>query len=196
MSEVVMKRGRGRPPKPLGDAARGSLTIRVRAEVRADVERAAVRYGRSLSEEIESRLEASFALRQYFRQEMGEDVFCIANAMASSLSYLEEFKGKGWTEDQETFETFQSTVSNLLRNYRDLVTKAEGRTFPTGDFDGKSTEDLGQLLAALSGLAPPRIRKPAPPPELTDEQREGRALAKASMRKILAEKSAGEEEEA
>ena len=196
MSEEATTKRRGRPAKPLGDAARGALTIRLRAEVRADVERASVRYGRSLSEEIESRLEVSFALKQYFRHEVGEDIFCIANAMASSLSYLEDYKGKGWREDQDTFETFQATVSNLLKNYRDLKTRAEGRAFPTGDFDGKSTNELGQMLAAVGGLAPPRVRKPAPPPERTDEQIEGRALAKASMRKILAEKSSDTDGEA
>ena len=196
MSEGVIKRGRGRPPKPLGTGDRGSLTIRVRAEVRADVERASVRYGRSLSEEIEHRLEASFAFRQYFRQELGEDIFCIANAMASSLSYLEDFKGHIWTEDQETFDIFQETVSNLLKNYRDLVTKSDGRTSPSGDWDGKSTEELGQMLAAAGGLAPPRSRKPTPPPEPTSEQLEARALSKASMRKILAEKSSDDVGEA
>lgn len=196
MSDAVTKRGRGRPPKPLGDAARGSLTIRVRAEVRADIERASIRYGRSLSEEIESRLEASFAFRQYFRQELGEDIFAIANAMASSLSYLEDWKGKGWTEDQEVFETFQATVANLLRNYRDLTTKAEGRTFPTGDFDGKSTEELGQMLAAVGGLAPPRVRKPTPPPEPTDEHLEARARGMAGMRAMLEQQAASDEGDA
>lgn len=189
MSEGATTRRRGRPAKPLGDSARGPLTIRLRADVRADVERASVMYGRSLSEEIESRLEVSFALKQYFRHEIGEDIFRIANAMALSLSYLEEYKGKGWIEDQETFEVFQSTVSNLLRNYRDLATKVEGRIAPAGDFDGKSTDELGQMLAAVGGLAPPRVRQPAPPSEPTDEQREAQAREMASMRKILAEKS-------
>jgi len=195
MSDEATRKRRGRPPKPLGDAARGPLTIRLRADVRADVERASVRYGRSLSEEIESRLEISFALKQYFRHEIGEDIFCLANAMASSLSYLEGFTGKEWTEDQQTFETFQATMANLLRNYRDLKIKAEGRTFPVGDFEGKSTDERGQMLAGLGGLAPPRPRKPAAPAEPSDEQREGRARSMASMRAILSDDSSDDEGE-
>jgi hypothetical protein len=196
MTKAPAKSGRFKPVDPAPVSARATLTVRLRAEVRSEVERAAVRYGRSLSEEVESRLEVSFALKQYFRQEIGEDIFCIANAMASSLSYLEDYKEKSWIEDQNTFEAFQATVSNLLRNYRDLVTKAEGRAFPTGDFDGKSTEELGQMLAAVGGLAPPRVRKPTPAPEPTDEQLEARALSKASMRAIVAKRSASDEGDA
>lgn len=53
------KRRRGRPPKPEHEKRRRNLTFRVRAHLRYRLELAAARDGRSLSEEIEHRLERS-----------------------------------------------------------------------------------------------------------------------------------------
>jgi hypothetical protein len=52
-------RGRGRPPKPEHERRRGNLTFRVRDRLRYRLEAYAKRDGRSLSEEIEQRLERS-----------------------------------------------------------------------------------------------------------------------------------------
>jgi len=52
---------RGRPPKPEGEKRRGNLTFRVRAHLRYLLQLRANRSGRSLSEEIEYRLERSLA---------------------------------------------------------------------------------------------------------------------------------------
>lgn len=58
---MEQKRRRGRPAlEPVGQ--RSTLTIRIRIEVRRDVERAAILNGRSLSEEIEHRLERRLEL--------------------------------------------------------------------------------------------------------------------------------------
>ena len=195
MPDETTEKRRGRPPKPLGDAARGPLTIRLRAEVRRDVERAAIRYGRSLSEEIESRLEVSFAFTQYVRHEWGDDIFRIAQAMAGSLSFLEDWTGESWIGDKETYDLLQLTVANIIRNYRDLINKADGRAWPQGGLNGKTPDELGQMFAAMGGLAPPRPKKPVPPPEPSNEQHEGRQRSMANMRKILAEKSPADDGE-
>ncbi len=113
-----------------------------------------------MSEEVESRLEASFALTEYLRRSWGDDVFRIAQASAASLSFIEDYTGKAWTEDEETFETVQATMACLVKNYRDQVTRTEGQPTPQGDLDGKSIEERGQMFAALGGLAPLRQKRP------------------------------------
>jgi hypothetical protein len=53
-------RRRGRPPLPLGEAKRSSFNTRLRAVLKTRLQQAAADEGRSLSEEIEFRLERSF----------------------------------------------------------------------------------------------------------------------------------------
>lgn len=178
---------RAKPVDTSAPPSRSTLTFRLRNEVRRDVERAAARYGRSLSEEIETRLEVSFAFTQYIKQEWGDDVFRIAQAMAASLSHIEDWTGKEWIKDEETCDLFEITASNIIRNYRDLVTKAAGRAWPQGDLEGKTHEELGQMFAAIGGLAPPRLKKPAVPAEASDEQIGDRSRSMASMKAMLAE---------
>jgi hypothetical protein len=72
------KRRRGRPIKP-GGSVRGErvpLSLRVSAEVRDELEQAAIQSGRSLSQEAEFRLETSFerefllkAMQKWLRKE-------------------------------------------------------------------------------------------------------------------------------
>src|ERR1039458_9169921 len=54
------KRPRGRPAQPEGVRRRRNLTLRIRAETKAALERDAAANGRSLSEEAEMRLDHSF----------------------------------------------------------------------------------------------------------------------------------------
>src|SRR3569833_3893582 len=61
---VVEKKRRGRPIKPAVEGERIPLSLRVTAELKRDLERAAA--GRSLSQEAESRLEASFDDEELF----------------------------------------------------------------------------------------------------------------------------------
>jgi DNA-binding NarL/FixJ family response regulator len=51
---------RGRPPKPTEERKSGNLTFRTRGDLRAKLDAAATASGRSVSEEIERRLERSF----------------------------------------------------------------------------------------------------------------------------------------
>ena len=106
---------------------------------------------------------------------------------------IEDWTGKSWADDEETAVILNMTVSNLLKNYRDLLNKAAGRHTPVGDFEGKTPDELGQMFAALGGLAPPRPRKPVSPPERSEEQLEARARSKGNMRKILSEGSSDDD---
>lgn len=54
------RKKRGRPPMEPGRAKRSSFNTRIRPGLKSDLEREAATSGRSLSEEIEFRLEVSF----------------------------------------------------------------------------------------------------------------------------------------
>ncbi|WP_146056465.1 hypothetical protein [Methylobacterium sp. V23] len=165
MSETEAPKKRGRPAKFAGERTRGPLTVRLRDEVRSELERAAVQNGRSLSEEIEMRMEVSLAQKNQLRHEWGEDIFRIAAAMAGSLTHIEDWREKTWTEDDEAYSLFCGATCELIKNYRDRVLKNR-RSFPRGDINKMSNDERAQYFAALGGLAPPR-----PPVEtiVTDE---------------------------
>ncbi|WP_165937859.1 Arc family DNA-binding protein [Methylobacterium segetis] len=150
-------RKRGGQPKPAEERKRNNLTFRARDELRDRIRKCAEASGRSVSEEIEHRLELSLAQSDQMRFDLGEDVFRIARAMAGSLTHIEMWREKNWIEDDESFSVFQETTRELIRNYRDQILKNR-RAFPRGDMSKMSSEELAQYFAALGGLAPPRPR--------------------------------------
>ncbi|GEP00025.1 hypothetical protein [Methylobacterium haplocladii] len=154
MSEQEAPKKRGRPAKFAGERTRGPLTVRLRDEVRSDLERGAVQNGRSLSEEIETRMEISLAQKNQLRFEWGNDVFRIATAMAASLSGIEDWAGKRWDEDEQAYELFKATTCEIIKNYRDHVLKRQ-RAVPHGNMASMSHDELAQVFAARGGLGPP-----------------------------------------
>ena len=150
--------GRGRKPKFGADRTRGSLTIRLRDRVRYDLEKAAEAAGRSLSEEVEHRLELMLSRRDELTYELGHDVLAIAKAAGQALWHIERWSGKRWTEDEETFALFTQATAELIRNYRDVV-RRERRDTPHGNFEGKSPTELAKMFASLAGILPPRPLK-------------------------------------
>ncbi|MCK1679550.1 hypothetical protein IVA87_08760 [Bradyrhizobium sp. 147] len=150
--------GRGRKPKFGADRTRGSLTIRLRDRVRDDLEKAAEAAGRSLSEEVEHRLELMLNRRDELTYELGHDVLAIAKAAGQTLWHIERWSGKRWIEDEETFALFTQATAEVIRNYRDVV-RLERRDTPHGDFEGKSPTELAKMFASLAGIAPPRPLK-------------------------------------
>lgn len=146
---------RGRPPKFAGERTRGPLTIRLRDRVRDDLAEAATSSGRSLSEEVEYRLELALSRRDYLIEQWGQDIFSIAEAAARSLWHIERFTGRRWIEDQRTFDLFTGTMSGIVANYRDMVL-VKRRATPSGPFEGKSDVELVEIFASAAGISPPR----------------------------------------
>src|SRR6476646_6143607 len=62
------KRPRGRPPQPEGVRRRSNLTLRIRDETKAALERNAADNGRSLSEEAETLLDQALRSPQLLEQ--------------------------------------------------------------------------------------------------------------------------------
>jgi hypothetical protein len=75
------KRSKGRPPKPPSDRKRNNLTFRARDNLKADLELAAEKAGRSVSEEIEYRLNRDFSW-----EETGRDIKRMLAEAAAEVS--------------------------------------------------------------------------------------------------------------
>jgi hypothetical protein len=147
---------RGRPVKFGPARTRGPLTIRLRDRVRDDLAQAARGSGRSLSEEVEYRLDLALHGRDYLVEQWGEDVFKIAGAAARCLGHIERTTGRRWIEDDRTFDLFVRTMSGLIANFRDLVLlNRRALPFISGEtLDGKTDQQLAEIFAA-SGFTPP-----------------------------------------
>ena len=116
-NQTESTRRRGRPPLPPGEAKRSSFSTRLRPELKTKLEQAAADEGRSLSEEIEFRLERSFLTEDHLRFLAGDlrgatfirwflDVVALMSAF---------WKQPIW-EDDEGYEALEAAVCELIRS--------------------------------------------------------------------------------
>lgn len=151
------------PTKPKLENRRKSLTIRLRDEVRSELEKCAVKYGRSLSEELESRMEISFVQKAQLKYEWGEDFYDIANRTAAALSHIESSYGCKWHESEAATEVFKQTAAKIIQNTRDHFVRIE-RDRLSGvaiNLTDLPVEDQANWFAGLGGSTPPyKRRKP------------------------------------
>jgi hypothetical protein len=136
------------------------LTIRLRDQVRHELESTAAAAGRSLSEEIEHRLELSFSRRDYLRETWGDDFFNLADAAAKSLGHLQHFTGESWVKDDRTGELLVKILAELVHRYRYQADLAE--LWDPRAAAQKSDPELVDTFATLSGLTGPERSPPAP----------------------------------
>lgn len=165
-------RGRGRPKLEDGQRKRANLTFRVRDALRDTLEAVATAHGRSLSEEIEHRLEQSLG---DVRQVWGDDVFAIAESMGKALWHIERENGARWIEDDQAFEDFLGTTGEIIRAYRALVLR-EREEPKVAALSTLTAQERAKLFAALGGLSPPRARD-KPDPDRDKAEREANIAA-------------------
>jgi hypothetical protein len=84
MEEVKPKRPPGRPPKSPEDRKGSNLTIRLRGGAREMLEASAESSGRSLSEEIEYRVERSFELNALMDSMINEAVWSVMETIKAN----------------------------------------------------------------------------------------------------------------
>lgn len=116
---VSRKRGsglrRGRPPLPKGLGKRASFNTRLRDEVKVRLEQAAVVAGRSLSEEIEHRLERSLSDEDMrFQAFGGATRYFEAQMLASAVTAVENQTGQGWRSDRRTYREVKAVIAGIL----------------------------------------------------------------------------------
>jgi hypothetical protein len=133
----VLKRPRGRPPKPDEERKRGNLTMRLRDATRIALEESAAANQRSLSEECEARLEHS--LRDQLLFDEAIDIEC-GHGTAGIVALLREIikriasvsvRGAAWMNHPVIFDQAVKAIDLALETLR-----------PPGDPDHLSFNDL------------------------------------------------------
>ncbi|WP_419830609.1 hypothetical protein [Methylobacterium sp.] len=154
---------RGRPSKPDAVRLRRPVAVRLRDELRADLEVSSVRHGRSVSEEIEARLEASLSVQNFLKQEWGSDIFVMARSLAASVAQIENYYGHAWYEDDESIKVFKltaaQTVENLkvgIRNESDEWAALDKKA--AADPKGAPPEEAAKIFAARDLRVLPRVK--------------------------------------
>jgi hypothetical protein len=135
---------RGRPSLPKGEGKRFALGLRVTEERRRALDEAAAQSGRSISQEIELRLEESFRDESKFG---GREMLGLFQMMAGAATMVEErLGGRSWSTDWEAFQAVREA-------WRQIIDKV-GPDVPV-----EWQERFAALEAAKPGPPPP----PLPP---------------------------------
>ena len=103
--------------------------MRTTKEARDWLEAAATASGRSLAQEVEFRLEASFAnekkdelahqvlMEHIYEQFGGRDIYSLMELSARAIRYVEQETGKSWLNDNETYDQVQVAWKAILRRF-------------------------------------------------------------------------------
>ncbi len=123
------KRPGPRPRGPYADKRR-TLTTRITDRTRKRLDKAAQATGRSLSQEIEFRLEQSFAeektqsfveavaVRGVYDSFGREDIFLVARLLSTAIQMIETRTGKIWMDDPEAHRQTQEAAIKVLDAFR------------------------------------------------------------------------------
>jgi hypothetical protein len=154
---------RGRPSKPDAVRLRRPVAVRLRDELRADIEFSSARHGRSVSEEIEARLESSLAVQNHLKQEWGNDIYTIARSLAASVAQIEHAYGSAWHENDEASEVLKLTAAQTVENFKvyirnELDEWAAITRKANADPKGASREEAAKIFAARDMRALPRVK--------------------------------------
>ena len=132
----------GRPPRGEYVDKRKTLSTRITSELRDRLDKSADESGRSLSQEIEFRLEQSFRdQKALYREFGGQENYNIMRFLALIPHFAEAMTRQPWREDRETFR---------------IVMKAIEATFETGipkegfDMSEEGLRDAGKEVAQMT----------------------------------------------
>ncbi len=133
---------KGRPPLAPEKRRGASLGFRPTPEIRAKLEEAAAVADRSLSQEIESRLERSFEREESLYEAFGgRRSFTLGKVIANVASLIESSSGKNWRSHRQTFEEVRSAVMKVLEAL------GPTRKAPADNELERQAEILGEILA-------------------------------------------------
>ncbi len=110
-----------KPPKRVD--RRKTMSTRLTPETRAKLEAATTKSRRSLAQEIEFRLEQSFAEEKSQAEIFGEtfgklETFLVARLLAHAIHTIETVTGKNWMDDPEAHRQTQNACKNILDAFR------------------------------------------------------------------------------
>ncbi len=106
----------GRPPRGEYVDKRKTLSTRITSELRDRLDKSADESGRSLSQEIEFRLEQSFRAEDAYYREFGDkSLYMTMRWFALTLDEAQQITEKPWKKDEETFGIAANALWTMLR---------------------------------------------------------------------------------
>lgn len=109
----------GRPPLPPGERRRASMGFRPTPAIRRELEQTAFANGRSLSQEIEARLELSFAVEKTRIEAFGGDATdAVTKALAAAANAVSQKAKRSWLEDAGVYREVEKAIFLLLDAFR------------------------------------------------------------------------------
>lgn len=109
---------RGRPPLDPGRRKRNNVTIRLRDELKSAVQEAGSEEGRSLSEEIEYRLERSILVEDHLAVIAGDPATAaFVREMLEVKRLIETDQGKSVWDEFECHEAMKTALNSLLKQH-------------------------------------------------------------------------------
>ena len=114
---MAKKRAPGAGRKPRGEfrGKTATLTTRITPETRAALDRAAQKSGRSLSQEVEHRLDLSIRRDRDLNHQ--RHIRALAEAIALLTQQVERATGKCWRDDPFTGEALRHAIEFLISHY-------------------------------------------------------------------------------
>ena len=129
MTKKPAKQKIGRPRLPPGKKREAPIGFRPTPDMRADLKGAAADKGRSMAQEIQSRLEETFSrdeaddrvreavLKDIYDSFGKEKTFRTMRLLASMVQMVEQTTGKSWLEDPETNIWVNEMISEAINRY-------------------------------------------------------------------------------
>ena len=159
------KKARGRPQHTTQRKSR-SLNLKTSDELRALIDAAASASGRSLTQEVERRLEASFGVSA---AAMTTDLGPLFRRMSMLIEMIELRSEKKWTEDSATWFAVVGGIKDLLARFEPddpaglLDMKALHRLEGTSEYAAARLASLAAVLESeRPGVEVARILQPLP----------------------------------
>jgi hypothetical protein len=149
----MRKPKRGRPPRHKGEVLRKNRTFRIRARLDELLEEAAAKAGRSISEEIEHRLELSFWEDRVAAARTGSDVGAELLRMFYSVMVLEGVH-PDWTGDPVRAENFRVAMNAIIAVMTGLPLELPS---PEKRLEGIETAKQYLLRSSRRGAIPEEI---------------------------------------
>lgn len=145
------KRGKvGRPALTPDKGKRAAIGLRTTPELKERLERIAAATGRSLSQEIEFRLERSLQEDDALRREFGDErTQRILRIMAQAAAAIEDQHGKKWHEDWDTYYAVLASWQRITQLWHPTAPD------PLIDGIGKADAKLDKAARALPALRAP-----------------------------------------
>ena len=146
-------RGRGRPPKDEATRKSEPLSIRLTPELRArlDEERMSDDPARTLSKEIELRIEESFDFDKAVEQQLGGSdlYYCLLRLVAQQINIIEHQTGRRFVENRFTFDQVKAAINTILDHFKPPGASSPPE-FLTGLLDERAITLLGKRAALLA----------------------------------------------